>query len=135
MSDKYTEVRKVVDSLYYVIYPNTRTDIPSFFYERIEKEYDKWIDEGSSLTLYTYCYNQVFDKDYKIGDEVFAIVNSTMAKTKIIRLYDNHVGVYSGDFIPCEKAYHEIARTKEDLDKYTKIKDMCVNADRWLNGK
>jgi hypothetical protein len=75
----------------------------------------------------------VFD-DYKIGDVVFTITNGQLVKTKIIKIYDNHIAVYSGDWMPYEKQYKDIAKTKEQLINQIKVDNLCDNADRWLNG-
>lgn len=62
--------------------------------------------------------------DYKIGDIVFTIANGGLIKTKIIKLYKGHVGVYSGEWVPYEKLYDEIARSKEELFNKLKYQDL-----------
>lgn len=57
--DKYSKCIEVGNTLYYIINPNSKMDIPSYFYERLEKEYDKWISEKSELSFYDYCYNKL----------------------------------------------------------------------------
>jgi hypothetical protein len=43
------------DKLYYDINPNSKRDVPSFFYERLEKEWMKWKESKSELTFYEFC--------------------------------------------------------------------------------
>ncbi|MDA3780073.1 MAG: hypothetical protein PF487_07650, partial [Bacteroidales bacterium] len=71
--------------------------------------------------------------DYKIGDVVFSITNGQLVKTKIIKLYDSHVGIYCGELTPYRKQYTDIARTKEQLLKKLKVDDLCRFADLWIN--
>lgn len=132
--DKYSKCIEVGDNLYYIINPTTKMDVPSSFYERLEKEYDKWIFDCSMLSFYDYCYRQFIFTDYKIGDVVYTITNGSIVKTKVIKLYDKHIGVYSGDHIPYEKQYHEVVRNKEDLINHLQIENLCQGANRWLYG-
>ena len=48
-------VIKVAEKLYYEVNPNTKMDVPSFVYEKIESQNKKRIDSGSSLSLYDWC--------------------------------------------------------------------------------
>jgi len=72
--------------------------------------------------------------DYNIGDVVFSITNGQLVKTKVIKKYDNHIAVYSGDWMPYEKQYKDVAKTIKQLIKQLNIDDLCTSADRWLNG-
>lgn len=65
--DKISQCIETGNKLYYVINPNSKMDVPSFFYERLEKEYDKWgaymdgfsIIEKSDLSFYDYCLKKM----------------------------------------------------------------------------
>jgi len=50
------------DKLYYDINPNSKRDVPSVFYERLEKEYIKWKKSESSSSFYEYCKSQLKSK-------------------------------------------------------------------------
>ena len=58
---KTNEVIKCGDKLYYDINPNSKMDVPSGFYVRLEKEYDKWVDSKSELGFYEFCKAQLED--------------------------------------------------------------------------
>jgi hypothetical protein len=131
--DKFSKCIEVGNVLYYIINPSSKMDVPSSFYERLEKEYDKWFSLKTELSFYDYCYKQVVFTNYKIGDIVYTIANGNLIRTKVIKLYDNHIGVYSGEFIPYEKQYHEVEKNKEDLIKHLHIENLCEGANRWLD--
>jgi hypothetical protein len=59
MNINYTEVTECGDKLYYDINPNSKKDVPSLFYERLEKEWMKWKESDSRLTFYEYCKSQL----------------------------------------------------------------------------
>lgn len=59
MKGKFEQCIEVGNKLYYIINPNTRSDVPSYFYERLEKEYDKWIISSNSISFYDFCLNQI----------------------------------------------------------------------------
>jgi len=93
--DKYSQCVEVGDSLYYIINPTSKADVPSSFYESLENEYDRWISKKTILSFYDYCYKQVVFTDYQIGDVVYTITNGSIVRTKVIKLYDKHIAVYS----------------------------------------
>ena len=43
---------KVAEALYYEANPNTKMDVPSFVYERVEKWSKEWIVAKNDMTLY-----------------------------------------------------------------------------------
>jgi hypothetical protein len=47
------------NKLYYDINPNSKMDVPSMFYERLEKECVKWKESGSELSFYDYCKKKI----------------------------------------------------------------------------
>lgn len=51
------DIIETAEKLYYLINPNTKMDVPSYFYERVEKEYKKWMssEQHMTLTFYEYC--------------------------------------------------------------------------------
>jgi len=59
---KISEVINCGNKLYYDINPKTKMDVPSYFYMRLEKEYDLWISDKSTITFYDYCLNKVRNK-------------------------------------------------------------------------
>ena len=71
-------------------------------------------------------------ESYKMGDTVFCYANGELIKTKIVRIYKGHVGVYAGDWVPYERSYSEVAKTLEQLMAQVKVKDYCVLAGRLL---
>lgn len=58
-----TEVIECGDKLYYDINPNSKHDVPSMFYERLEKEWLKWKESNSQLTFYEFCKSQLKSKN------------------------------------------------------------------------
>lgn len=59
---KIDDVIECGDRLYYDINPNSKMDVPSIFYERLEKEWDKWMDTKSELQFYDFCKSQITRK-------------------------------------------------------------------------
>lgn len=47
------------NKLYYDINPNSKMDVPSMFYERLEKEWVKWKDSYSELSFYDFCKKNI----------------------------------------------------------------------------
>lgn len=125
-------VIQVAEKLYYLINSTTTMDIPSIFYEKIEKLFIDWKNTKEEIPFYNYCYNLLFVPTYKIGDIVFTIVNGSIIKTRIIKLYDNHVGVYSGEWMPYERSYNEIARNIKNLYKQIDIEDLTEKAMEFI---
>ncbi|MCK5017283.1 MAG: hypothetical protein KAS32_09430 [Candidatus Peribacteraceae bacterium] len=62
MISKIAEVIKCGNKLYYDINPNTKMDVPSSFYERLESYFDAWVKEDSRETFYKYCLSKLKDK-------------------------------------------------------------------------
>jgi len=58
-----TEVIECGNKLYYDINPNSTKDVPSMFYERLEREWLKWRESGSSLSFYEFCKAQLKSKN------------------------------------------------------------------------
>lgn len=58
-----TEIIECGDKLYYDINPDSKKDVPSIFYERLEKEWVKWKDSGSQLSFYEWCKAQLPTKN------------------------------------------------------------------------
>ena len=51
------DVIQVAENLYYEANPNSKMDVPSFVYEKIEGQYIKWRSADSELSLYEWCKN------------------------------------------------------------------------------
>ena len=51
----YNEVVACGNKLYYDINPNSVTDVPSLFYERLESEWRKWKQDEGGMSFYEYC--------------------------------------------------------------------------------
>lgn len=49
------EIIECGNKLYYDINPNSKMDVPSYFYEKLEKVYVTWRTEGSNKDFYEYC--------------------------------------------------------------------------------
>ncbi len=49
------EVIECGNKIYYDINPNSKKDVPSALYERLEREFVKWKESGSDLGFYEYC--------------------------------------------------------------------------------
>jgi hypothetical protein len=62
MKPNYGEVVECGDKLYYDINPDSKMDVPSFFYERLEEEWLKWKKSSSALSFYDYCKKEISDK-------------------------------------------------------------------------
>lgn len=55
MQVNYNEVADCVEKLYYTIFnPSSKRDIPSSFYERMEKEWVIWKESNSDLYFYDF---------------------------------------------------------------------------------
>lgn len=59
MKVNISEVIECGNKLYYDINPNSKKDIPSIFYIRLEKEWVKWKESGSKLLFYNFCKGQL----------------------------------------------------------------------------
>ena len=59
MSIILNDVIEVGDKLYYEINPNTKMDVPSFFYEKIESLKERWIYLSDISPLYDYCKKEL----------------------------------------------------------------------------
>ena len=57
--DKISTVIRDGERLYRLINPKSKMDVPSYFYEKLEKEYDEWKASGTVLSFYLYCYNKI----------------------------------------------------------------------------
>jgi len=51
------EIIETGEKLYYIINPTSKMDVPSYFYEKVEKEYKKWIQSSDykTISFYDYC--------------------------------------------------------------------------------
>lgn len=58
---KRDSVIEVGNKLYYEINKNSRMDVPSYFYEKLEKYYDKWISSDNKDTFYVFCKNNIMN--------------------------------------------------------------------------
>ena len=47
------------NKLYYDINPNSKTNVPSYFYERLEKEWIEWKKSESARSFYDFCKAQL----------------------------------------------------------------------------
>lgn len=56
---KISEVIVCGNKLYYDINPETKMDVPSSFYVRLEKEYDLWISDISDESFYQHCLDKL----------------------------------------------------------------------------
>lgn len=52
-------ITEVAEKLYYEANPNTRMDVPSFAYEKVEKANKRRVLSGSSLSLYDWCKKEL----------------------------------------------------------------------------
>jgi hypothetical protein len=59
--DKIGDVVECGNKLYYNLNPNSKMDVPSYFYERLEPEWDKWVEskECFNISFYDYCKSKV----------------------------------------------------------------------------
>ena len=49
------DVIDVAEKIYYEVNPNTKMDVPSFFYEKVENANKKRLEAKSKLNLYDWC--------------------------------------------------------------------------------
>jgi hypothetical protein len=49
------DVMQVAEKLYYEANPNTKMDVPSFVYEKVEAANKRRISQNSNLSLYDFC--------------------------------------------------------------------------------
>lgn len=56
--DKISQCIEIGSKLYYIMNPTSKMDVPSYFYQKLEKQYDNWISEKSSLSFFDYCNNK-----------------------------------------------------------------------------
>lgn len=56
---KSNSVIECGDKLYYDINPDSKRDVPSFFYEKLEGEYEEWNKSGSQLEFYEWCLEKI----------------------------------------------------------------------------
>ena len=54
-----SEVIKCGDKLYYDINPKSKMDVPSYFYQRLEKEWVIWKEEGNNIPFYDFCKKRI----------------------------------------------------------------------------
>lgn len=55
----YAEIIRVGEKLYYEINPESRMDVPSYFYEKLETYWDAWYLTGNATTFYDYCKSRM----------------------------------------------------------------------------
>jgi glutathione synthase/RimK-type ligase-like ATP-grasp enzyme len=60
--NKTSEVIKCGDKLYYDINTNSKMDVPSSFYVKLEGYFDFWAREQPPLSFYDYCLQEVKGK-------------------------------------------------------------------------
>lgn len=58
--DKTTEVIKCADKLYYKLNPDTKMDVPSYFYEKLEGLFEKWVERDFKMSFYDYCLGKLW---------------------------------------------------------------------------
>ena len=54
-----SDIIKVAEKLYYEANPNTKMDVPSFVYEKVEAANSRRIKAQSKLSLYEWCKNEL----------------------------------------------------------------------------
>ena len=54
-----SDIIKVAEKLYYEANPNTKMDVPSFAYEKVEVANSRRIKAQSKLSLYEWCKNEL----------------------------------------------------------------------------
>ena len=59
MKVNYSDVIKVGRALYYKLNPESKMDVPSYFYQKIETHWIKWKESNSELTFLKYCENSI----------------------------------------------------------------------------
>lgn len=110
------------DKLYYDINLNSKMDVPSFFYERLEKEWVKWRESKSELSFYEFC--KILLKTRTIMN---AKENSAEAKGKTVERWYNELPYYRTvaviDRLP------EIAN-----ENYLTISERGIETARFFNG-
>ena len=62
MQLEMNDVMKVTERLYYEANSNTRMDVPSYAYEKVEKLRNEWLYLSDTTTLYEYCKSKVDKK-------------------------------------------------------------------------
>jgi len=62
MSVNISEVIKCGNKLYYDINPNSKKDVPSFFFEKLEGKYLEWVECKSELDFYEFCKKELINK-------------------------------------------------------------------------
>lgn len=58
----YEDVIECGNKLYYDINPDSKRDVPSIFYERLEKEWIKWKNTRTDLSFYEFCKSNLKKK-------------------------------------------------------------------------
>ena len=58
MKVSYSEVIECGNKLYYDINPKSKKDVPSFFFEKLEKKWIEWKENNSKLSFYNFCKEQ-----------------------------------------------------------------------------
>ena len=49
------DILKTANKFYYEINPDSKMDVPSYFYELVEIEYRKWAISNPTVDFYDYC--------------------------------------------------------------------------------
>lgn len=55
----YNDVIECGNKLYYDINPESKMDVPSFFYEKLEKEYVEWVGLNIESSFYDFCKSKL----------------------------------------------------------------------------
>lgn len=56
------DIIETAEKLYYEANPNTKMDVPSFVYEKVEKANYRRLAENSQLSLYDWCKQEIKNK-------------------------------------------------------------------------
>lgn len=59
MKSNFNDVIECGNKLYYDINPNSKMDVPSMFYEKLEKEWIKWRESESNSSFYDFCKSKL----------------------------------------------------------------------------
>jgi hypothetical protein len=58
MKVNLTDIIKCGNKLYYDINPNSKMDVPSIFFEKLEQDWIKWKKNNIKISFYEYCKNK-----------------------------------------------------------------------------
>jgi len=111
MKVNINEIIECGHKLYYDINPNSEMDVPSMFYERLEKEWVKWKESGSELSFYEYCKHSISDvddslpTDIEMDEQILKIMNENLVAGTVA---ENTEGIICNKFATSLKIVHYI---------------------------